>query len=240
MKNYRIFSLAALATIIATPLQAQDEEATSLAELLSFVEQGSARDNQEEMARIAEFEANNADQAQLLDDSLTQKANEEDRSARLETQFEENELLIADVTAQLDTRLGSLRELFGVLQQVAGDARGLFEASLTNIEYPERSQFLTDLAAKMGSSSQLATVEEIERLWYELQREATELGRVKRLPDFEIITAEGEISNEDIVRIGGFNIIADGRYLQHNPETNLALTQPLDRSSGYSWKRRIC
>ena len=67
MKNYRIFSLAALATIIATPLQAQDEEATSLAELLSFVEQGSARDNQEEMARIAEFEANNADQAQLLD-----------------------------------------------------------------------------------------------------------------------------------------------------------------------------
>lgn len=220
MKNYRIFSLAALATIIATPLQAQDDEATSLAELLSFVEQGSARDNQEEMARIAEFEANNADQAQLLDDSLTQKANEEDRSARLETQFEENELLIADVTAQLDTRLGSLRELFGVLQQVAGDARGLFEASLTNIEYPERSQFLTDLAAKMGSSSQLATVEEIERLWYELQREATELGRVKRLPDFEIITAEGEISNEDIVRIGGFNIIADGRYLQHNPETN--------------------
>ena len=78
MKNYRIFSLAALATIIATPLQAQDEEATSLAELLSFVEQGSARDNQEEMARIAEFAANNADQAQLLDDSLTQKANEDE------------------------------------------------------------------------------------------------------------------------------------------------------------------
>ncbi len=219
MKNYRILSLAALATIIATPLQAQDE-ATSLAELLSLVEQGRARDNQEETQRIAEFESNNADQAQLLDDSLTQKANEEARSTRLETTFEDNELLITDVTAQLDVRLGSLRELFGVLQQVAGDARGLFEASLTNIEYPERSQFLTDLAAKMGSSSQLASVEEIERLWFELQREATELGRVKRLPDFEIITADGNISNEDIVRIGGFNIVADGRYLAHNPETN--------------------
>ena len=113
MKNYRILSLAALATIIATPLQAQDE-VTSLAELLSLVEQGRARDNQEEMQRIAEFESNNADQAQLLDDSLTQKANEEARSTRLETTFEDNELLITDVTAQLDVRLGSLRELFGV------------------------------------------------------------------------------------------------------------------------------
>ena len=125
-----------------------------------------------------------------------------------------------DVTEQLNARLGSLRELFGVLQQVAGDARGLFEASLTNIEYPERSQFLTDLAAKMGSGSQLASIEEIERLWFELQREATELGKVKRLPEFQVIAANGDILNEDIVRVGPFNILADGRYLERDPETN--------------------
>ncbi len=211
---------AVLAVAFAAPAQAQDAEALSLNELLEIVRVAGGRDAAEEEQRIQEFEQNQANQQQLLNDANARKAAEEARSAQLETTFEENELLIADVTEQLNVRLGSLRELFGVLQQVAGDARGLFEASLTNIEYPERSQFLTDLAAKMGSGSQLASIEEIERLWFELQREATELGKVKRLPDFQVIAANGDILNEDIVRVGPFNILADGRYLQRDAETN--------------------
>ena len=211
---------AVLAVAFAAPVQAQDAEALSLDELLQIVRDAGGRDAAEEEQRLQEFQQNQANQQQLLNDANARKAAEEARSAQLETTFEENELLIADVTEQLNVRLGSLRELFGVLQQVAGDARGLFEASLTNIEYPERSQFLTDLAAKMGSGSQLASIEEIERLWFELQREATELGKVKRLPDFQVIAANGDILNEDIVRVGPFNILADGRYLQRDAETN--------------------
>ena len=221
MKTHRILLPAAvLAVAFAAPVQAQDAEVLSLDELLQIVRDAGGRDVEEEAARLREFEQNQANQQQLLNDAQAQKAAEEARSGRLETTFEENELLITDVTEQLNVRLGSLRELFGVLQQVAGDARGLFEASLTNIEYPERSQFLTDLAAKMGSSSQLASIEEIERLWFELQREATELGKIKRLSNFEVIAPNGDILSEDIVRIGGFNIVADGRYLARNPETN--------------------
>ena len=211
---------AALAVAFAAPVQAQDAEVLSLNELLEIVRVAGGRDAAAEEERIREFEQNQANQQQFLNDANARKAAEEARSARLETTFEENELLIADVTEQLNVRLGSLRELFGVLQQVAGDARGLFEASLTNIEYPDRSQFLTDLAAKMGSGSQLASIEEIERLWFELQREATELGKVKRLSDFQVIAANGDILNEDIVRVGPFNILADGRYLQRDAETN--------------------
>ena len=107
-----------------------------------------------------------------------------------------------------------------MLQQVAGDARSLFENSITNIEYPERAQFLTDLAAKMGSSSELASIAEIERLWFELQREATEQGKVKRIRDFRFVTADGQEVFEDIVRVGTFNLVADGRYLRHNPDSN--------------------
>ena len=221
MNIYRLLlPTAALAVAFAAPVQAQDAEALSLDELLQIVRDAGGRDAAEEEQRIQEFEQNQTNQQQLLNDANARKAAEEARSARLETTFEENELLIADVTEQLNVRLGSLRELFGVLQQVAGDARGLFEASLTNIEYPERSQFLTELAAKMGSGSQLASIEEIERLWFELQREATELGKVKRLSDFQVIAANGDILNEDIVRVGPFNILADGRYLQRDAETN--------------------
>jgi biopolymer transport protein ExbB len=204
---------------------AQDNEAMSLSELLNRVEQGSARDNEAEQQRLQQFRQAQAQQQQLLQDATNRRAAEERRSEELETSFEENELLIADVQGQLETRLGSLRELFGVLQQVAGDARAQFQNSLTNIEYPEREQFLTDLAAKMGSSSQLASIEEIERLWFELQREATELGKVKLLRNFEVVTTDGEVQNEDIVRVGTFNLVADGRYLQQTGTNSVAELQ---------------
>lgn len=220
MKYFRILPVAVLTTLIVSgPVAAQDDEMT-LDQLLDLVAQGSATDNRAEEERVQRFEQNQAQQEQLLQDGRNEQAAQERRSDQLETTFEANELLIADVTEQLDTRLGSLRELFGVLQQVAGDARAQFENSFTNVEYPDRAQFLTDLAAKMGSSSQLASIEEIERLWFELQREATEQGKIKRIPDYRVITTDGQESFEDVIRVGTFNVVADGRYLSHNPETN--------------------
>lgn len=221
MNNFRILPVTLLAIFgAAGAAHAQENEASSLQELLNYVQQGSVRDNQAEQERLRQFQQNRTQQQQLLQNATNQRASEERRSEMLETTFESNELLIDDVQGQLDERLGSLRELFGVLQQVAGDARAQFQNSLTNIEYPDRAQFLTDLAAKMGSSSQLASIEEIERLWFELQRQATEQGKVKRLRNFELVTTDGEISVEDVVRVGAFNLVADGRYLQHNPDTN--------------------
>ena len=220
MKYFRILPVAVLTTLIVSgPVAAQDDEMT-LNQLLDLVAQGSATDNRAEEERTQRFEQNQAQQEQLLQDGRNEQAAQERRSDQLETTFEENELLIADVTEQLDARLGSLRELFGVLQQVAGDARAQFENSFTNVEYPDRATFLTDLAAKMGSSSQLASIEEIERLWFELQREATEQGKIKRIPDYRVITTDGQESFEDVIRVGTFNVVADGRYLSHNPETN--------------------
>jgi biopolymer transport protein ExbB len=169
---------------------------------------------------VRTFQQQQAQQTRLLQEAQQEKARQEALSEQRETTFDENDLLIADVQQQLEERLGSLRELFGVWQQVAGDARSTFENSLTNIEYPDRAQFLTDLANKMGSSSQLPSIEEIEQLWFELQREATEVGKIKRLTDFRLISADGQEVFEDIVRVGPFNIVADGRYLTHNVDTN--------------------
>ncbi len=212
--------LPATALVFAFSGVTQAQQELTLDQLLERVASGSAEDQAAEQERQRQFEANQSEQQNLLAQARQQQANEEARSEQLETSFEENELLIADRTAQLDTRLGSLRELFGVLQQVAGDARAQFENSPTNIEYPDRGQFLTELAAKMGSSSQLASIEEIERLWFELQREATEQGKVKRISDYRVITTGGQETFEDIVRVGTFNVVADGRYLQRNPDTN--------------------
>src|SRR5690606_3228491 len=98
--------------------------------------------------------------------------------------------------------------LFGVLQQAAGDARGQFDASLTDVQYPDRGKFLTQLAEKMGSTSRLPTISEIEQLWFELQREMTESGRVVRFPA-QVITAGGDVATRQVVRVGVFNLVAD-------------------------------
>lgn len=226
MKKYLIITAALLGSIaavgqVSAQNAAQDDgSAASLDDLLSLVEQGRRQDDKEFQDRLKEFRQRQAEQDRLLQEARNTKAQEEARSEQLDMTFDENEILITQVQSQLDDRLGSLRELFGVLQQVAGDARSTFEASLTNIEYPDRADFLTDFAAKMGQGSRLASIEEIERLWFELQREATELGKVKRIPNSRVVTADGEEVFEDIVRVGAFNLVADGKYLQHNTETN--------------------
>ncbi len=69
-------------------------------DLLRLVEQGRTRDNAEEAQRIQEFERAQDNQRRLLNEALADKAREEARSARLETTFEENELLIVGVTEQ--------------------------------------------------------------------------------------------------------------------------------------------
>jgi biopolymer transport protein ExbB len=220
MRKYRILAtIAIVAGLSIGSLQAQ--EATSLAELLDRVRDGRVDDDAAHRDRMDEFRRDAARQAELLNQARAERTRQEQLSAQLEQQQRENELLIVDVQAQLDERLGSLRELFGVLQQVAGDARSQFEESLTNIEYPERGEFLTALAAKMGQGSTLPTIGEIEQIWFELQREATELGRVKRLPNFTFSSANGEQITEDIVRVGAFNLIADGRYLDRDSDTNI-------------------
>jgi biopolymer transport protein ExbB len=95
---------------------------------------------------------------------------------------------------------------------VAGDARTRFETSLTSIQYPDRVEFLEGLAKKIGSSAQLPSIEEIERLWFELQREMTESGKVVKFQT-NVMTSDGRETTMDVARVGLFNIVSDGKYL---------------------------
>jgi biopolymer transport protein ExbB len=210
------------ATLLFAVLPVQAAESVSLDDLLSKVKTGRVQDSKENAARIAEFKADKAQQQQKLANANAERGREEERSKVLETEFEENDLKIVDLENALKERLGSLKELFGVLQQASGDARGQFESSLTQVQFPDRTQFLTELAQKMGQTSRLASLEEIERLWFELQREMTESGKVVTFPG-TIISATGDEVQTDITRVGAFNVVANGKYLQYVPETGRLL-----------------
>ncbi|MDG2376917.1 MAG: MotA/TolQ/ExbB proton channel family protein, partial [Woeseiaceae bacterium] len=66
----------------------------------------------------------------------------------------------------------------------------------------------------MAGASSLASIEEIEQLWYELQREVTESGRIVRFP-LSVTRADGEVATTDVVRVGTFNIVFEDGYLQY-------------------------
>lgn len=197
--------------------QAQDA-ASSMAELLQQIERGQARDSQEARQREADFARRKNEQQSLLNQARQERARQERNSERLEQLFQDNQAKIVAARTALDERLGALKELFGVLQTVAGDAQARFKGSLTDIQYPDRSQFLFALGSKMAGASELASIEDIERLWYELQREVTESGKVVRFNQ-EITTADGEIMNTEVVRVGVFNIVFEDGYLRYDEST---------------------
>jgi biopolymer transport protein ExbB len=205
-------------TAISMPALAQDGKAMSMTELLQQVEKGRINESKEYKAREQKFRQAKSEQQKMLNEAKNEKAQEEKRSQQLETDFETNDLQIAEYTETLNQRLGSLKELFGVMQQVSGDSQVRFHNSLTNIQYPDRGEFLEALAKKIGGSAKLPSLEEIERLWFELQREMTETGKVVRFST-NVITQDGTEEQMDVVRIGAFNIISDGKYLKYESET---------------------
>jgi len=190
-------------------------QANSLEELLRLVDERRITESRDHSRREQVFARERSRQQSMLNEAKAERRREEQRSERLETRFEENEIRIGDLQEQLDKRLGSLRELFGVLQQVAGDTRGVFEGSVISAEIPDRGEWLGELAAKMGTASELATIDEMETLWFELQREMIESGKVTRFPG-TLIKLDGEREEVDVVRVGAFGLIADGEYIQYD------------------------
>jgi biopolymer transport protein ExbB len=224
-------ALSLLALTSPSAFAQNENKAMSMNELLRQVEQGRVTDNKENKAREARFAQSKTEQQKLLNEAKREKGAAENRSQELESGFEANDKQITELTATLNARLGSLKELFGVMQQVSGDAQVRFENSLTNIQYPDRGVFLEALAKKIGSSAKLPSLEEIERLWFELQREMTESGRVVRIPT-DVISVDGQTSQIDVVRIGTFNIITDGKYLKFEPVTGNVSELPRQPEQG--------
>ncbi len=233
MKRFTLIIAAGLLSLGMTTAHAQDgEDAASMAELLRLIETGQARDSQEARTREAEFaQARNRQQA-LLNQARQERTRQEGISSRLEQQFEENTQDIITARQALDERLGALKELFGVLQTVAGDTQGVFSASLTNIQYPDRGDFLVELGSKMAGASSLASIEDIERLWLMLQTEVAESGRVVRFNNM-VTKADGQTEEMEVVRVGLFNVINENGYLKFKDGALAELArQPESRYTG--------
>ena len=211
----KVALFAASLSFVGTSVAAEPMDLDSL---LKTLEEGKSAQSVQNKQREREFAARQNEQVQMLKNTQAKRNQMLVESERLETQFEENEIKLANLTDTLSKRMGSLKELFGVLQQVAGDSSNKFATSVVSAEIAGRSTFMDELAQKMGSTSKLASIEDIEKVWFELQREMTEQGKVSRF-NTDVIEG-GTKAQQEVVRVGAFNLVSNGKYLEFNPATN--------------------
>ena len=193
----------------------QVKDPSSPEELLELVQKGQFADTQEQRDRERQFRNEKNKQAKLLADAKAERARLEREAARLEQKFEANEALLVVAEAQLKERLGSLNEIFGHLAGLATESRNIFEQSISSAQFgKEREEFLTKLAVKMGQGVTLASIPELERLWFELQREINATGEVVKFTT-DVIALDGTVESREVVRVGVFNAVSDGNYLTY-------------------------
>lgn len=145
----------------------------------------------------------------------TDLKNAEDLSDRLINQFDQNEKSLAELEEKLTLKLGNLGEMFGVVKQVSGQTRGEFKNSITNIDNPDRDLFLKNLA----ESKKLPDLSDISGLWVELVKEIRNAETIKVFKT-NVLTADGNNDELEILRIGTFSITHEGLFLKHLIETN--------------------
>jgi biopolymer transport protein ExbB len=212
----------ALVSWLAAPARAAD----SLDELLEQTKNARALEAQTHAAREQEFLTNRDRQKELLSQAKAAWDAAQARSNQVSAQFDANELKLNELETLLKSREGNLGELFGVTRQVAGDISSVIYSSLVSAQYPGRDEFFSRLA----TAKALPSIVDLEQLWFEMLREMTETGRVARF-ETQVVSAHGEKEPAEVVRVGGFTAMSDGRYLSFNPGPDTLSILPRQPSS---------
>ena len=201
--------------------QEQGAEQGGLIELYEKVARQATWESERSGERERRFQASADEGARMLKQVQDDIARLEGQKADLKGQFDGNEDRLAELATQLDRRIGDLGELFGVFRQTADDVQTLLFDSLITLEYPERRAE----AAALAESAEVPTIPQMRALWRLLMQEIAHSSQVSRFPA-EIIEPAGGTYSAQAVRVGLFNVVADGKYLNYLPESNQLVELP--------------
>lgn len=220
--KHLITAAAGLSMAAGVAFTASAQEATSLDDLLRIVQENRVSTQRIDQERERRFTADRANQQQLLQQAQQQLNEEEERGQRLQQEFAQNEIDLANKETELDNMVGTLGEIFGVIRGSASDTIGRISTSVVSAEYPGRE----DLLQSLSQAEELPNISELEELWIALLTEMRESGRISRFQG-EVTLLEGGTETREIVRIGSFNLISNGEYLLYNDQ--MGQIQPLGR-----------
>ena len=222
MKSLFVASMLAL---FALPAMGAPDVASSAAktldELLEQVRTADARDAKINAEREARFASTRDQQQKLLSDATAEKAALEAQAATLARQFEENDRLIGELMQARDVKAGNLGELFGVMRQTAGDFATVARNSMLSVQFPDRVAQIDRLA----QTKTMPPLEDLNRFWFEMQREMTEGGKVVRT-QAKVTAPDGSQAAHQVTRVGPFVAVSQGRFLEYSSGTFSFSTPP--------------
>jgi biopolymer transport protein ExbB len=195
-------------------------QANVLDDLLKQVKADRVSEAKLDKKREAEFLAARADKSALLNKAKAELANQNARNARLTKEYAANEITLAQKAVELDNATGTLGEMFGVSRAAAANAFGQISTSIVSAEFANRGEALNRIA----NSKAIPSIEDLEDLWFALQAEMTESGKVSQF-SADVTKLDGTKSTETITRIGTFNLVSANGYLTYNDE--VGQVQPL-------------
>ncbi len=201
----KVTSIAiAVATLLTTGLAG----AQTLDELAEIVRRAASTEGQINEEREAQFLSDRNDQNRLLTDAKAELRREEKRSDDLKSEYDRLERNLAELTTVLQERMGNLGELFGIVRQSSGDIQAALNDSMVSAELPDRGTFLSELAQRKA----LPNVQELSTVWSRMVTEIAESGKIVKF-NTTVERANGAKESMDVVRVGVFNAVSDGRFL---------------------------
>ncbi|MFM7273186.1 MAG: MotA/TolQ/ExbB proton channel family protein [Gammaproteobacteria bacterium] len=192
-------------------------------------------------------------QEKALIEATGRRNRAEARSRALDEEWNRNDASINEFKELLRQREGNLGELFGVTRQIAGDASNVLQNSMLSAQFrpAEGQEGRVEFMRRIAGAKELPDIVELERMWFELQREMTETARVSRF-SAPVRSPDGAVAEAQVTRVGPFTATADGAYLRYNTDTlgfekiarpltpkHMAMARSLDSASGEGYTAAV-
>ncbi len=161
-------------------------------------------------------------------DAVARRNRADAHTKSLDNEWTQNDARITEFKQLLRQREGNLGELFGVTRQIAGDAATVLTNSMLSAQFraPEGEEGREVFMRRIAGAKELPGIDELQRMWFELQREMTETAKVVRFKA-PVTKRDGTTAEADVVRVGPFTAVSGGQYLRYDSAT-LTLSE-LDR-----------
>ena len=198
--------------------QESSSQVNNLDQLLEKVKEDQIQSRPKLRAREKRFREARDKQKSLLIQAKKELSREEQTLQRLQAEFEERDKNLRQLEEKLTLTMGVLGELFGVVKQSSAEAGALFKTSVISSEYPNRQEWTKKISAKKN----LPDIEDLERLWFLMQQEMTESGKITHF-ETQVVSAQGKAQTQQVLRVGSFNLVSEGKYLIFDDETQKLL-----------------
>lgn len=218
-KMHKLFLSTALAALpLVTPGAWAEDSLDALLEQVRNVRADEIKAFEERSASYSA--ATPAQQQKMLQEAQARREALAKTSSTLSDQFSSNELKITSFKNQLQEKAVALglNEIFGLSRQVAGDTATQLRQSLISTQFPPVAEELDrdDFLRSYSEANTTPTAAELERVWFEVQREMTASGQVVRYTA-KVVQPSGEAADAEVVRVGPFTATSGGKFLSYRP-----------------------